>query len=1061
MTFLPGTRVEARGTEWEVVHVEAAGEQTRVRLRGIVEGLRGRELDLLHPFERIEPITKDFDHARAGRLEIWRLYHQAFLLDQDLGASAFMATQPGRLDIAPYQLVPVMKALRMSRPRLLLADGVGLGKTIQAGLVLTELIARRRAHRVLVVSPAGPLLQQWNLEMRSRFGLRFDVVKDQGSLQELRRQIELGANPFDHVSYCLTSIDYAKQERVLELLERTTWDVVIIDESHHCVSMGAEGDREDSQRRRLAEVLARQCDGLLLLTATPHDGYDPHFASLIELLDPSLVDGRGSLRGERYRNYVVRRLKKHVKTPDGKLAFPERNVQPVPVAVGNRTAYEALVMGIHEMVIPRLRAALRHRRYGEVLAFIALLKRTVSTVAACKSTLQHVADRYSGLVRSGDEQKDARTERLRTLRDYRRRLERFGSLTWEEEADQAIMEAEDIAAELRAEDTEGLQASIREEEAALRRERSSLSRTRSIAEDLAALLDLARNAQGQDAKLDQLLAELRRIRDKEPAANVLVYTEYTDSQDAAVEHLRAAVTRGDLQGVVSAISGPDSDADRTKITERFGAMDGQILVSTDATAEGLNLHARCHHLIHLELPYNPNRLEQRNGRIDRYGQQFQPQVRYLYLQGTFEQRLLARLLQKVENQRKRLTFVPDTLGNVLMSDSAEKSLIQGLAADDLPLLQHAGLAARPEPVEGEAWKELMADVDRVLDGFEKNARSHAWLGDAGLNAEDRLLKEAAGACHAGEQQSAVSLLEFVCAALRVDTGRAVVQSGDVYTLPLSDAWTTGLKDVPGYDPVRGVIRVTANRDKGQDDEGPIGCLGRAHPMVRRALDRVRNLQFGGGPGLDRRVSAAKWDGHEPAVLWTYLGTVRNHYGRAFERVFAVLSRRGAPPEPIAEPTRWEGWASTPVVTADLWGSTFASWAPPLEDAARAVASAGFSTVARQFRVEQAAELASEQRELDAWLQSRADELCGRAAPVQTSLLEPRPLVPPTWRQSTAARERLAGFAVDAEMPIKDRREAEGVLKLYRDRQSDLQRRKAEVEDVIVPLGVLMLVPGGA
>jgi SNF2-related domain len=263
--FLPGTQVLTRGRPWEVVHVEPAGESQRFRLRCLQGDLRGMEMDFLSPLEAIEPVVAELQPTRAGRLAHWRLYHQAFLLEQSLGPRALLAVEPGRIEMAPYQLVPVMRALAMSRPRLLLADGVGLGKTIQAGLVLAELIARRRAHRILVVSPAGPLLNQWHQEMRGRFGLRFQAIRDWGELQEVRRSLVLGANPFDHLGLCLTSIDFAKQDKVLQDLERATWDMVVIDEAHHCVRMGDAGDREDSRRRRLAELLARQADGLLLL----------------------------------------------------------------------------------------------------------------------------------------------------------------------------------------------------------------------------------------------------------------------------------------------------------------------------------------------------------------------------------------------------------------------------------------------------------------------------------------------------------------------------------------------------------------------------------------------------------------------------------------------------------------------------------------------------------------------------------------------------------------------------------------------------------------------------
>jgi hypothetical protein len=203
--FLPGTQVLARGVPWEVVHVEPAGESQRFRLRCLQGDLRGMEMDFLSPLEAIEPVISELQPTRAGRLAHWRLYHQAFLLEQSLGPRALLAVEPGRIEIAPYQLVPVMRALAMSRPRLLLADGVGLGKTIQAGLVLAELIARRRAHRILVVSPAGPLLNQWHQEMRSRFGLRFQAARDWGELQEVRRSLVLGANPFDHLRFCGSS----------------------------------------------------------------------------------------------------------------------------------------------------------------------------------------------------------------------------------------------------------------------------------------------------------------------------------------------------------------------------------------------------------------------------------------------------------------------------------------------------------------------------------------------------------------------------------------------------------------------------------------------------------------------------------------------------------------------------------------------------------------------------------------------------------------------------------------------------------------------------------------
>jgi hypothetical protein len=156
---------------WEVVFAERLGPQMLYRLRRLEGAVQGQELDLLHPFEPLQRLVHGFQPEQAAPLRNWLVYHQAFLLEQALGTDALLVVQPGRLRLEPYQFVPVLRAIRMSRPRLLPADGVGLSKTIQVGLVLTELIARRVAHRLLIIAPAGPLLEQWKTEIAERFGL--------------------------------------------------------------------------------------------------------------------------------------------------------------------------------------------------------------------------------------------------------------------------------------------------------------------------------------------------------------------------------------------------------------------------------------------------------------------------------------------------------------------------------------------------------------------------------------------------------------------------------------------------------------------------------------------------------------------------------------------------------------------------------------------------------------------------------------------------------------------------------------------------------------------------
>jgi hypothetical protein len=231
IAFLPGTEVELRGLRWEVIESTPMGDQTLLRLRGTGGAFGGSEVDVLTPFEEVCPVVHEIDPTSPTQLANWLVFHQAFLLEQALGPNALVAVAPGRLRIEPYQLVPVARCLRMPRPRLLLADDVGLGKTIEAGLIITELIARWRASRILIVTPAGPLLDQWKSEMAERFGLRL-IVADRSELERIRKGTELGTNPFDHLPLALASMDYLKQDRVLDWLERSNYDLVILDEAH-------------------------------------------------------------------------------------------------------------------------------------------------------------------------------------------------------------------------------------------------------------------------------------------------------------------------------------------------------------------------------------------------------------------------------------------------------------------------------------------------------------------------------------------------------------------------------------------------------------------------------------------------------------------------------------------------------------------------------------------------------------------------------------------------------------------------------------------------------------
>ena len=902
MEFSAGIKVRARGLTWTVIAADPAGPHQRLRLRCIEGDMDGLEWDILDPTEPIDIQSDRLRPHAPAALETWRLFHIAALLDQAPGPGAMLATTPGRVTVEPYQLVPLLRALELPRPRLLLADGVGLGKTIQACLIATELIARRQAHRIIVVTPSGPLLAQWEQELRLRFGLRFTVLADAAALRAQRRRLERGGNPFQATPLCLTSLDFAKQEMVLEELERTCWDLAIIDEAHHCIAeasdraadrasdqprdrptdrpahrptdhstdypMGHPTDRptarptdhstgrptdhpggrptdrywdrsrSDTQRRRLAEVLASRADGLLLLTATPHDGHDAHFASLMALLDPSLVDGHGRLSGRAYRRHIVRRLKAHISDPEtGRAMFQPRKVTPVPIdlAVPEAEPVRAFHRALTEFVVPRLRRSPGQKRPSDSMAFVSLLKRSVSTIRACANTLRVVADRYAA---AAGETEAARRERARSLAAYRRRVARYGVLDNADANDAALLEAEFMAATLHDAPSSDIESP-----------------------PLAGLLDLIRladAAEAADPKLSALLTEIRLIRAAHPLTNILVYTEYADSLDAAVQRLRGAAG---IVGDVLAISGAAEERQRGLAAERCATEDGIILVSTDSLAEGLNLHRRCFHLIHLDLPYNPNRLEQRNGRIDRYGQRQDPDIRYLFLSGTFEENLLLRLIAKYEKARACLTFMPDTLGVTAEPDAWTKGLVAGFAEETASLFPDPPSPVRTLDRAGEAgdsaaYQALRREIDRAYDGFEPMAVRHGWLADPGMGAGGRGLAVARIARDAGLRSlGGITPAEFVRRVIAEEgpegsrSGRPIT-AADAPRDPIATAWSAASGD-PEHTIAEPVFRPDGTIRRDQDTGMPTGA-----PVPDERLRTGSSRHTSGRPPIPTNASRA-------------------------------------------------------------------------------------------------------------------------------------------------------------------------------------------------------------
>lgn len=615
----PGRLARVRGRMWVVADstrdaqaaLDGRPVQHLVSLVSVEDDATGEELDVVW---EIEPGTAVIEQAQLpviaadavddpGELD-------AFLDAVRWGAvtsadqRALQAPFRSGVTIEDYQLEPLVRALRMPRTTLLVADDVGLGKTIEAGLVVQELLLRHRARTALVVCPAA-LQAQWRDEMREKFGLEFRIV-DRQLLGELRRSRGVQANPFSHFPRLIVSIDWLKGELGMRLLREVLpahpeiprrYDILIVDEVHNCAPAGASGRyARDTLRTAAIRTLAPHCEHRLFLSATPHNGYDNSFAALLELLDPHRFARGIRPAPEATREVTVRRLKQDLKHADGSPRFARREV--VMLEVDHPPEERAVHADLVAYAAARARRLHGDRAQTLAADFVVTLlkKRLFSSPAAF----------------------------LRTLEVHRETLRRSASTAppAARVLERIFEDVELDADEERAE--EGVGAAAQEAlEAAARTEPSVAT-----AEELALLERLTvwarRAAVTEDARTTRLLDWVqehvkpsKRFTDE----RVIVFTEYRATQRYLQERLS---TRGIAGDRVELLDGTTDEDERERIKAQWqeppSAHPVRVLLATDAASEGISLQRQCHLLAHAEIPWNPNRLEQRNGRVDRHGQ---------------------------------------------------------------------------------------------------------------------------------------------------------------------------------------------------------------------------------------------------------------------------------------------------------------------------------------------------------------------------------------------------------------------------------------------------------
>ncbi|WP_242625527.1 SNF2-related protein [Streptomyces sp. BK022] len=652
--YAPGSQVLIRDELWLVRNSKDVGEDGwMVEVTGISSFVRGTDavfysrLDAIQVLDPRETrlVPDDSPNHRRGRLFLEAVMRKTFLPQTEHG----LALADGFLmDQQVHQLRPAELALSLEKnpqPRILIADVVGLGKTLEIGVLLAELIRRGRGERILVVTPQH-VLEQFQRELWTRFAIPL-VRLDSTGIQRIQQDIPAGRNPFAYFKRAIISVDTLKSDVYAHHLEHTNWDAVVIDESHNLVNRG-------TKNNELARLLARKTDALVLASATPHNGRAESFAELIKMLDEAAIANPSKYEVKDLEHLYIRRTKTTAEVRDSlKGAWADRGPsQPIHVTAGEKEL--AVFQELATRWIPGdpdQPSVSRHQLvpYQLLKSFLSSHKALLETVKTRLTTLdkQPAADSARGGQRPSRPVDPA-------VRDAARQAERA-----------ALLDLQNVAERIQDDDS---------------------------------------------AKLSALLDELRSMGvGPGSETRVVVFSERIPTLKWLAEAVPAALgfRRGAdpdenkpwlaFGGAVQVMHGDaTSDEEQQAIVEKFGLRDDpvRILFTGDVASEGVNLHQQCHRLIHFDLPWSLIRIEQRNGRIDRYGQQHRPEFRALILTSdipwrtaettgeprTLDDRLVGEKLLKREEEAHKIEGSVEAVTGLYRAKEEENRLTQDLIA---------------------------------------------------------------------------------------------------------------------------------------------------------------------------------------------------------------------------------------------------------------------------------------------------------------------------------------------------------------------------------------------